>query len=404
MNRRRFLTALMAGSVTACQNVPNLLNQCLSGLPQGSEFTALLSEIWQDLDPIQVWDSHVHLVGIGDSSHTSEALPWISPRLSNWLHPQLSLQKQLYINGSCVDENQIDNSYVEHLYQLLSQFPTGYKALILAFDWYHNAQGQSQPEQSIFHIPNSYAEKIAKRYPQRFEWAASIHPYRADSIEVLHQVHAQGARAIKWLPSAMNIDAASAKCDRFYQTLAALKLPIISHSGRENAVPGGDQSLGNPLRFRRALDQGVKIILAHCASDGEDIDLDNRGQKPIKSFALFSRLMDEKNYQTLLYGDISAITIRHHAWVIKPLLQRPDWHSRLLNGSDYPLVGIPPLFSVEDLIEQQLLAAKYQPLFKELQHYHPLLFDFALKRLLRFEGMGFAKSVFETKRILMNQK
>ena len=47
-----------------------------------------------------------------------------------------------------------------------------------------------------------------------------------------------GARAVKWLPSAMGIDPASAKCDRFYEALNRLDLPLIAHAGLE-LVPGG---------------------------------------------------------------------------------------------------------------------------------------------------------------------
>ena len=64
----------------------------------------------------------------------------------------------------------------------------------------------------------------------------------------------------------MGIDPASSKCDRFYQAAARLDLPIIAHAGRELAVHGGDaQHFGNPLRLRRAMEQGVRVVVAHCA-------------------------------------------------------------------------------------------------------------------------------------------
>jgi mannonate dehydratase len=270
--------------------------------------------------------------------------------------------------------------------------------MLFAFDWYHDAQGQAQPEQSIFHIPNSYAQKIAKTYPDSFEWVASIHPYRRDCVEALQQVHSQGARAIKWLPSAMGIDPLSKHCDRFYQAAAALKMPIISHTGAEKAVQGGNQDFGNPLRIRRALDAGVRVVLAHCASEGEDIDLDkNNSAERVKSFSLFARLMEDSRYQKLLYGDISAITLRNHAWVIAALLQRQDWHPRLLNGSDYPLVGIVPLFNLDKLGSENLLTAEAISFLNSLHSYNPLLFDFALKRLLHSEHYQFPAKLFETR-------
>lgn len=44
-----------------------------------------------------------------------------------------------------------------------------------------------------------------------------------------------------------------------------------------------DNNLGNPLLLRRALDMGVKIIVAHVASEGECDDLDN----PISNSIIF---------------------------------------------------------------------------------------------------------------------
>ena len=76
-------------------------------------------------------------------------------------------------------------------------------------------------------------------------------------------------------------------------------LPLISHAGLERAVLGREaHDYGNPLRLRRALDAGVRVVVAHCASMGEDRDLDQGANGPyVDSFALFARLMDEKRYE-----------------------------------------------------------------------------------------------------------
>jgi mannonate dehydratase len=106
--------------------------------------------------------------------------------------------------------------------------------------------------------------------------------------------------------------------------------------------------------------------------------------------------MDEERYRGSLYGDISAITQYNRMHVIAALLERRDWHARLLNGSDYPLPGVVPLVSLEGLVAAQLLdAAAVDPLAR-LRKYNVLLFDFVLKRSLRRDGQVFAGSVFET--------
>jgi len=83
--------------------------------------------------------------------------------------------------------------------------------------------------------------------------------------------------------------------------------------------------------------------------------------------------------------------------VLVTLIERQDWHPRLLNGSDYPLPGVMPIFSVNALVDSGLLdPASAQPL-KTIRGHNPLLFDFVLKRALRTNGKSFAPSVFETR-------
>jgi len=226
---------------------------------------------------------------------------------------------------------------------------------------------------------------------------ASIHPYRADCVDALATAKAQGARAVKWLPQAMGIDPASPKCDRFYAALAKHALPLISHAGLERAVFGHDEQDGNPLRLRRALDAGVRVVVAHCASIGEDQDLDHGG-KLVDSFALFARMMDEARYAKLLCADISAMTQRNRAGpVLARVIEEERWHPRLLNGSDYPLPGVMPIFSTDYLVSLGLLDEGAAPVLREIREHNPLLFDFVLKRTLRSRGKRFSAGVFQTR-------
>jgi mannonate dehydratase len=197
----------------------------------------------------------------------------------------------------------------------------------------------------------------------------------------------------------MGIDPLSPRCDRFYAALAAADMPIISHAGRELAVQGGNQDFGNPLRLRRAMDHGVRVVVAHCASDGDDMDIDRGANGTrVKSYDLFARLMDEPRYAKTLYADISALTQFNRVWALKDVLQRAEWHPRLLNGSDYPLPGVMPLFSASDMAGMGLLDLAAVPVLQEVRAHNPLLFDFALKRLLRLGQQQFPLNVFETRR------
>ena len=403
MNRRQFLlgTAALGFSASAYAGIrywpeQGFTNPCLNGLPDDIKQHRLMRQIWAGINPQNVWDSHVHLVGVGDSSGI-----WFNPNMDSYWHPILKVQKNYYMNGSCAVEGNVDNSTVQRMASLSSEMPAGFKLMLFAFDWFHDENGTPVKDRSVFHIPNDYAAKVASKYSQYFEWVCSIHPYRADAVTALDAAVAAGARAIKWLPQGMGIDPASPKCDAFYAACKQHNMPIICHTGRESAVQGGNQDDANPLKLRRALDAGVRVVLAHCASDGEDIDYDNDNKK-VPSFELFLRLMDTPAYQNLLFGEISAITLFNHSWTIAPLLQRADLHSRLLNGSDYPLPAILPLISLKQLVDKNLLASEHVDFLKSLRIHNPILFDFALKRLISFEGKSFPATVFETRHFFGN--
>jgi len=136
--------------------------------------------------------------------------------------------------------------------------------------------------------------------------------------------------------------------------------------------------------------------MAHCASTGDDEDFDN-GNRRVSSLELFGRLMDTPDYKTLAYGEISALTLVNHAWAIKPVLARTDWHDRLVNGSDYPLPAIMPLINTRQLYQKGLLDREHLPFLQALKRYNPLMFDFALKRLIRYNDNTFSPSIFETR-------
>ena len=109
-------------------------------------------------------------------------------------------------------------------------------------------------------------------------------------------------------------------------------------------------------------------------------------------------MMDEPAYEGLLFGEIAAVTqINRFGNALESLLQRSDWHSRLLNGSDYPLPGILPLFSLQQLTRSGFIGRGQAEVLSDIRGYNPLLFDFVLKRTLRFNGNSFAADPFHTR-------
>jgi mannonate dehydratase len=359
---------------------------------------------WEGLDPGKVWDSHCHLAGTGDSGNAGTGSGIVlESSLAGQLNPLRYAQRRFFMNAGCVRDapGQVDASYVARMLALLNGMRPGAKLLLLALDASVTEDGKESWEQTSLYVPNRYAADVAARHAQHFEWAASVHPYRRDCVARLEAAVKQGARAMKWLPSAMGIDPASKLCDPFYAALARLDLPLITHAGLERALPGNDaQELGNPLRLRRALDHGVRVVVAHCASMGEDRDIDRgAGGAASGSFELFARLMDEPRYAGRLFGDLSAMTQTARAGAaLRRVIEREDWHPRLLNGSDYPLPGVFPLYSMERMVELGYIEKSAVPLFRGLREHNALLFDFVLKRSLRAGGKGLAAGVFETRR------
>lgn len=401
MNRRQWFAlagcSLFTGAAAAGWKYwpdSGIKHPCLTGLPERVKEHPSWALVWRNIRPELVWDAHVHLVGVGDSGPET----WFNPRMDRFYHPQLKVQKSFYMNATCAEKGHVDQSTVARLEALTEPLPQGMKLMLFAFDWYRDEKGRILQEQSIFHVSDQYAAKVAQHNPERFEWVASIHPYREDAVEALEHAVEHGAKAVKWLPSGMGIDPASPLCDAFYRKAAELGIPVISHTGKESAVAGGYQSYGNPLRMRRALEHGVKVILAHCASDGTDEDTDHGG-RVVSSFELFSRMMDDSRYQGLLYGDISATTLINHAWVLPKLIARQDWHARLVHGSDYPLPGVMPLTNMNTMIAKGWLDARHKSFLLTLKQYNPLLYDFALKRLLVINGQSFSPQVFETQSV-----
>jgi mannonate dehydratase len=232
--------------------------------------------------------------------------------------------------------------------------------------------------------------ELAERHPELFVPNISVNPYRPDAIAELEKWAQRGARVVKWLPNAMGINPADPQCDSFYQKMKELDLILLSHGGEEKAVEAEeDQKLGNPLLLRRALDHGVKVIVAHCAGLGTNEDLESKDRKQRDNFDLFLRLMDEKRYEGLVFGEISAMTQFNR--IGKPLqriLEREDLHERLVNGSDYPLPAVNILIRTRPLVKHGHLTSSEAECLREIYDYNPLLFDFVLKRTLKRPGMS----------------
>jgi len=371
--------------------------------PLDAETRAFVERCFDGIDRTMIWDSHVHLVGLGQGGTGCE----IGSELrSPFRHPIKNLQLAVYMAAAGItDEARADETYVRRLLALHHLANPDGKLLLLAFDRYVDAQGDEIAARSEMYTPNDYVLAIAIAHPD-LRACASVHPYRRDALDRLQRAHDSGALAVKWLPNAMGIDPASPRCDPFYRRLVDLRLPLITHAGREQAVDARDaQALGNPLRLRRPLDAGVTVVAAHFASLGDDDDLDRgHGGARVPCFDLLLRLFGERAYVRTLFADISALTqVNRCERPLRTLLTSPELHGRLVNGSDYPLPAIDPVISTRKLVREGYLTADERRLCNRVFDANPLLFDFVVKRTVKVETAGvthrFAPSVFESARL-----
>jgi hypothetical protein len=315
----------------------------------------------------------------------------VNPAMRTWTHPLKHLKFLVYASGSGItDFEDADRQFVRRLADQVRHIEGHGRYRLLAFDQHYRTDGTVHEEKTEFYTRNEYVFDLAAEFPDLFLPTMSVHPYREDAIRELETWAARGGTVLKWLPNAMGIDPSDPRCDPFYQRMRELGVVLLSHAGEEKAVEAEeDQRLGNPLLLRRPLDHGVRVIAAHCAGLGTNPDLDHPDRPLVPNFDLFLRLMDDKKYDGLLFGDISAMTQRNRIGApLSTLLAREDLHGRLVNGSDYPLPAINVVISTRALARAGYISPAERAGLNELYDYNPLLFDFVLKRTLRHPESG----------------
>ena len=347
----------------------------------------LMKRAFDDVDPRRLVDYHTHVVGVGAGGTGN----LVNPAMRSRRRPLKYLKFLVYLSAAGIkDLENADREFVLRLADQARHIADHGKYRLLAFDKHYTADGTVNAEKTEFYTANEHVFNLAAEFPDLFLPTMSVHPYRADALEELARWAGRGVKVVKWLPNAMGIDPSDPRCDPFYRSMPELGVVLLSHAGEEKAVEAEeDQRLGNPLHLRRPLDHGVKVIAAHCAGLGENPDLDHPDRRLVPNFQLFMRLMEQKRYEGLLFGDILAMTQRNRLGVpLTTILERTDLHARLVNGSDYPLPAINIVISTGALARAGYITRAERTGLNEIYDYNPLLFDFVLKRTLRVPGAG----------------
>ena len=363
------------------------LGGAFSGQPEelkekaGPAARALIERAFAGLGSAPLVDYHAHLLGLGRDGGGAE----VNPAMLTWRHPIKRTFAGIFLSAAGAQGfEHLDREYAPRLARLARAFGRPMRIHLLAFDHFYNPDGTIVPARSEFYVPNECVVRLAEQQPDIFVPVMSVHPARRDALAELEKWSARGVRFVKWLPCAQGMDPADPRHDEFYRLMCAHSLILLTHAGEEQAVKShAAQALGNPLRLRRPLDMGVRVIMAHCAGMGRNDDLDHPGQQA-ENFDLFLRMMGEESYRGLLFGDISAVTqVNRVPGPLLELLRRVELHDRLVNGSDYPLPAINCIISTRKLARLGLITPQERRSLNEIYNYNPLLFDFVLKRALR---------------------
>ncbi len=283
----------------------------------------------------KVIDVHLHIGGIGNSSPCKMSKKFLfSPA-----YLYMAVRSGIPLDKLSKDH---DTALRTMMIERLNHAPSIDLGVFLAFDSVYKEDGEIDEENSNMVTPNNYVMDIARNNPKVL-FGASVHPNRgsARAIEELDRCIEGGAVLVKWIPNSQNFDPSNRKYKWFYRKLVDENLPLLCHTGPEHAIPVEKtrfQELGDPRKLRLALDMGVKVIAAHCATSffsWEKSYLDE-----------LSEMFDEGEKRSWnLYADISAMCTLFRVSIIDAVLKKIP-HDRMVLGSDYPVPidSMPPQF------------------------------------------------------------
>lgn len=218
--------------------------------------------------------------------------------------------------------------------------------VLLAFDAVFDDQGRCPPLPtrraelgSDLYTSNSLVRDLCRRYPGRFLFGASVHPYRPNAVACVQEVFAAGACLLKWIPLHHNIDVNDTRTLAVLRKLAALGLPLLVHVGPEFTLTTqrpayrSIEPLLEVLRTLRREGCMPTVIVAHAATPVTPLG-------NCQSYRALLAALAGEFADAPLYADISALATWGKASFLRQLLRRPELHHKLLFGSDFP---VPPL-------------------------------------------------------------
>jgi predicted TIM-barrel fold metal-dependent hydrolase len=265
-------------------------------------------------------DCHVHISALtpGHGSMSRQLLRSLPFRFMRW---------RLGIRGADVST---EHAIEAKLAQSIDETPGIDAAVILAFDAVYDEAGRFDAANTHLYVTNDYAIEVCRRHPKML-FGASVHPYRKDAVAELERCIAAGAVLLKWLPFVQNFNPADDRCIPIYEALAHHKVPLLSHTGGEKALPNLNTNVLDPALLLPAVQRGVTVIAAHCGTRAAKREPDF-----LPTFCRMAR--DHERF----FGDTAALCYPTRSYAIPHLLSDPIVREKLLHGSDWPIISLPP--------------------------------------------------------------
>ncbi len=268
-------------------------------------------------------DVHVHVAGLG----YGESGCFINETMRN------NIRFPFYLWSMDVTEEELiqqgDQILFKKLSDKIARSETIKKAVILAMDGFVDDNGLLNKQETQIYVPNDYVATQSALYDNLL-FGASINPRRKDALQRLRAVKEKGAVLIKWIPSIMNIDPSSPDLIPFYQLMAKLKIPLLTHTGMEKSFANAKDDLADPERLKLPLEQGVTVIAAHIATTGKSEGEDN-----------FTRILPLIQKYPNLYVDISSLTQINKLNYLSRAMKEEGLTEKMIYGTDWPLQFFP---------------------------------------------------------------
>lgn len=273
-------------------------------------------------------------------------------KISNAMRRKFTMLAMLGVYDMTREELRTDGNAAlrRHLVGVIDEADTVDAAVFLALDGIYR-RGVLDEDRTRYMVSNRYVQQIAREHHlSGVLFGASVNPDRGAEGALRELKRCTGElpwpgeadspgpppALIKWLPNAQEFDP-SAGHDAFFEALVERDLPLLSHAGKEHAVPTRRQyqKMGNPVLLRRALEIGVTVIVAHCGAMFNLLDWRHHHVR-----VLADMLAEAKDRGWALYADVSALSMSFRSSLsVRDVIRHiAEPHGdRLVLGSDYPL-------------------------------------------------------------------